>query len=102
MAEKTQILRVKPGFLPLINGVKFEPHPRGSISEPIANDVAGVFLSSPGYVLMEEEEKPTKEQAKKASDKSASDKAKKAEKEVASKSAEPQAGESPEGDTSVF
>ena len=48
-----QIIRERPNLLPLINGVKFEPHPEGSISADISEEAAQQFLAVPGYRLAE-------------------------------------------------
>ena len=53
-----QVIRERPNLLPLINGVKFEPHPEGSISAPISEEAAQQFLAVPGYRLVEVEQLP--------------------------------------------
>lgn len=50
-----QVIRERPNLLPLINGVKFEPHPEGSISAPISEEAAQQFLAVPGYRLADVE-----------------------------------------------
>lgn len=53
MSEKSQVqvIRAKPGIISPINGVKFSPHERGSISDLVDKPVADYFLLIPGYVL---------------------------------------------------
>lgn len=50
-----QVIRERPNLLPLINGVKFEPHPEGSISALISEEAAQQFLAVPGYRLADVE-----------------------------------------------
>ena len=51
MSENVRVIRRKPGLLTPINGVKFEPHTFGSISEQIPDRVAQLFLRVPGYEI---------------------------------------------------
>lgn len=51
-----QVIRERPNLLPLINGIKFEPHPEGSISAPMSEEAAQQFLAVPGYRLADVEQ----------------------------------------------
>lgn len=46
-----KVICTRPNASNLINGVKFEPHERGVISEDISDEKAEAFLSIPGYEL---------------------------------------------------
>ncbi len=52
------VIRTKPNFLPLINGVAFAAHAEGSISVEISDEQAEAFLAHEGYRLADEDEAP--------------------------------------------
>ena len=52
------VIRELPGFLPLINGVTFEPLGAFSISHPVAADLAEQFLAVEGFRLADADEIP--------------------------------------------
>ena len=52
------VIREMPGFLPMINGVPFEPLGSFSISHPVAADLAEQFLAIEGFRLADADEIP--------------------------------------------
>lgn len=54
----SKVICTLPNASELINGVKFEPHERGVISEDISDEQAEAFLAIPGYELDGGERKP--------------------------------------------
>lgn len=54
----TNVIRELPGFLPMINGVPFEPLDAFSISHPVAADLAEQFLAIEGFRLADADEVP--------------------------------------------
>ena len=52
------VIREMPGFLPMINGVAFEPLGSFSISHPVAADLAEQFLAIEGFRLADADEIP--------------------------------------------